>query len=68
MPNTLTQAKASLKSKVNDFKENVFPSLYSDPAKRQHATDTLNAAALAASESESLQEVERAAAALDLPL
>ncbi len=66
MSDALTQAKSNLKIKVNDFKENVFPALYADPAKRQHSTDTLNAAGLAASESESLEEVERASAALDL--
>lgn len=62
---TLNEAKAVLKDKVNTFKEQVFPALYANPATRQNASDTLNHAALVASESESLDEVLAASAALD---
>lgn len=60
---TLDQAKADLKAKVNDFKERVYPAM--GAASREKAAATLNAAALAASESQSLDEVQRAAAELD---
>lgn len=61
----LQQAKLELKDKVNHFKEKVYPGLAADPAIRDRAARTLNAAALAASEGATLEEVQTAAVALD---